>query len=538
MQTAVYMSMRSTSASSIFSQGLYLWLYVLSFSLACTTLQGQDASAIYATAKQMSLRQYQVDSSRAFLALPSSFGKEWVREVHFTDRRISRIDLVNTSFRESLDFDQKGLDLKRIQQLIALNPNLLDNKFFEWRIIEQTGCSSAPGCQSFYHGFVIYYDPYYTKETSAVEVDSIQKELLNFQIFIRQNAERLRINYDRIPCEYPQSIYSSEYLTDQIERRYSCSEAFKGRVFFHAEMDYKGRVTTVQVKGRRFPCKESLSSTLKSILRWDRGLVIGSHQYGLGVEGFVEFPLKGEHVNFSEYIIADSLKAKFQMLQQYSQCVAYETDTVFRALLPIMPKKVVSKALVRNDYRPSLFVVDVTGSMYPYTSDLLKWLKAATLEQPAHFVFFNDGDDKPTHAKSIGNTGGLYHIYSGDFKEIRDRMFQAMRNGGGGDPPENNFEALLSGLSKITNKANQIVMVADNNSYPRDEHLLKGYQGKVSIILCHTEKGVHTGYLNLAKKMGWSLHTSSSDISDFTPSIISFDGMRYRWTITGYERYH
>ena len=102
-----------------------------------------------------------------------------------------------------------------------------------------------------------------------------------------------------------------------------------------------------------------------------------------------------------------------------------------------------------------------------------------------------------------------------------------MRNGGGGDLPENNFEALMTGFNNIQ-PTGEIIMVADNYSFPRDEAMLARFSGKLKIILCHTEKGINTDYLNLARKHGFSLHTFGSDIVDFSQKQLKIDGSVYR----------
>lgn len=216
------------------------------------------------------------------------------------------------------------------------------------------------------------------------------------------------------------------------------------------------------------------------------------------------------------------------MLQQYSQCVAYNMDTSYAELIPKMEQRVVSKVLERNKWKPELFVVDVTGSMYPFTSDLLKWIKLKNDSIPKNYVFFNDGNDKPTNQKAIGQTGGLYSIRTNDFEEVKSKMFEAMRNGGGGDLPENNFEALMAGYLQVKPKGD-IIMIADNYSFPRDEVMLARFESRLKILLCHTEKGINTDYMNLARKYGFTLHSFKSDIVDFNSNQLTVEGKTYQF---------
>lgn len=509
----------------------YFYLYIF-LILGAADVFGQAVAVenrVYQNAKHLLVDRYQPDRSFEYLVLASDFSKETIKQIPFTDRRIVRIDLVYSTFSESAEFDQKELDLGRLKGLIALNPRIVDNQFFEWRIIGQTGCNSSASCKNFFHGFVIYYEDYFTKETSALEIDSIKTELRNLDRFIVKNQEKLKINYKRIACEYPESYYSNSNLTEKLEKYYQCYEDFKGRVFFEADLDYKGRPVDVLIKGSLFPCKSELAKRLKFILQWKRGLIIGHKQYGVKANGYVSFPLKKESVFLQGFEISDELKEEFQMLQQYSQCVAYEMDTSYAELIPKMNKRVVSEVLERNTWKPSLYVVDVTGSMYPFTSDLLKWIKLKNDSIPADYVFFNDGDDKPTNQKIIGQTGGIYHIRTDDFTEVKMKMFEAMRNGGGGDLPENNFEALMVGINQ-SKSSGEIIMIADNYSFPRDEAMLARFSGKLRILLCHTDKGINTDYLNLARKYGFTLHTTKSDVVNFNSSSLTVDGYSYKYS--------
>ncbi len=488
---------------------------------------GQSSSDhIYDQAKHSSINQYRFDSDYEYVILASGFSKDTIEKIPFSDRRIVKIDLVHTTFSETSGFNQRRLDEARLSMLIALNPQIIENKFFDWNIIGQTGCNSSSSCLQFFHGFVIYYEAYFTKETARAEIDSIRSDLKLLDQRLFELKEELILDYTRISCEYPESRYSLEYLSEQLEKIYDCSEPYKGRVFFDVYMDYGGRVKEVKVKGNLFPCKEMLAKALKYIMQWKRGLTIGNKQYDLVAHGMVSFPLRKESVVISSFEIAQDLKDRYHMLQQYSQCVAYEVDTSFLPIIPKVQKKVVSTVLFRNRLDPDLIIVDVTGSMYPYTSDLLKWLKLTSSKEEKDFIFFNDGNDKPTEQKVIGQTGGLFHVKTNDYLLARDKMFEAMRAGGGGDFPENNIEALLFGKVRA-DFSGETIMIADNFAFPRDAELLRSYQGKLRIILCHTEKGINTRYLDLAKKYGFSIHTRYTDVETFDGNQVEIDGTTY-----------
>lgn len=175
----------------------------------------------------------------------------------------------------------------------------------------------------------------------------------------------------------------------------------------------------------------------------------------------------------------------------------------------------VTNALARNkNWKKMLVVTDLTGSMSPFTAQLLLWFKLAQhTGKVEHLVFFNDGDGKNDELKVIGNTGGLYDIKPENFDEIARMANQVVMKGNGGDEPENNIEALLYGI-KICPQCEEIIMIADNWATPRDYSLLKQVNKPVHIILCGTDEGINTNYLNLARETGGSVHTIEQDIND------------------------
>ena len=109
---------------------------------------------------------------------------------------------------------------------------------------------------------------------------------------------------------------------------------------------------------------------------------------------------------------------------------------------------VVENVLSRNNWTDILAVVDVTGSMQPCAAAVFKWMKLSQdkTKNIRHYVFFNDGDEKPNSAKVIGSTGGIYGIAANNLNKVLGAMQSAMKNGNGGDIPENDIEAILQGI--------------------------------------------------------------------------------------------
>ncbi len=179
-----------------------------------------------------------------------------------------------------------------------------------------------------------------------------------------------------------------------------------------------------------------------------------------------------------------------------------------------------------------LVTMDVTGSMNPYTSQLIIWLKLNTNDgKVKHFSFFNDGNQKVCSTKQIGKTGGIYHIVGENYKNVAEEIQKAMRAGSGGDIQENDLEAILSGMDSCKT-CKEIVLIADNFSPCRDLSLLKKINKPVKVILCGVQSTINTEYLQIAYETGGSVHTMESDIDNLMKlkegQTIEIDGHNYK----------
>jgi hypothetical protein len=87
--------------------------------------------------------------------------------------------------------------------------------------------------------------------------------------------------------------------------------------------------------------------------------------------------------------------------------------------------------------------------MQPCAAAVYKWMKLSQSNNKniRYYVFLNDGDDKSNSAKVIGSTGGVYGIAANNLNKVLATMQSAMKNGNGGDIPENDIEAILHGIA-------------------------------------------------------------------------------------------
>jgi hypothetical protein len=173
------------------------------------------------------------------------------------------------------------------------------------------------------------------------------------------------------------------------------------------------------------------------------------------------------------------------------------------------------KVFTRNKWRRMSVAADLTGSMYPYTAQLLIWMKLQSLDSfSTQYIFFNDGNEKQDHEKVIGSTGGIYSNQSGSFTEVLETIKTCMSHGGGGDSPENDIEALLE-AEKTFSEAQFHVLIADNWAPVKDLQLANRLSKPVRIVLCGVYDGwINLDYLNLARLTGGSVHLMEVDINN------------------------
>ncbi len=184
-------------------------------------------------------------------------------------------------------------------------------------------------------------------------------------------------------------------------------------------------------------------------------------------------------------------------------------DTVFFAVLN------------RNkQWKNKLIILDVTGSMRPYTDQVKMWYNLHfTQSDPIQFVMFNDGNNMPDNLKVIGKTGGLHYCIYCDKSTFNKKLDDARNAGGGGDGPENDLEATLAAINNCKNYS-EIILVADNYSTVKDIALLKLINKPVKVILCGVyDNRILSDYLDIAYHTNGSVHTMEEDILNLGNSL-------------------
>ena len=171
-----------------------------------------------------------------------------------------------------------------------------------------------------------------------------------------------------------------------------------------------------------------------------------------------------------------------------------------------------------HNWKEVTIVSDWTASMYPYTTQILRWHISRFGESNIrNFVFFNDGDDKKTKEKELGNTGGIYAIKADSLQQVISLMKEVMEKGDGGDLPENDIESLLYSMEQFP-ESKEFVLIADNRSAVRDIELLMKIDRPIRIILGRIFMDdlayIKGAYIKLAMYTGGSLHTRFNDYTN------------------------
>lgn len=179
----------------------------------------------------------------------------------------------------------------------------------------------------------------------------------------------------------------------------------------------------------------------------------------------------------------------------------------------------------------TLIAIDCTGSMDPYTNQVLLWITQHFNENFRFFSLFTDTGPKP---HKLGASGG---IYTGAFVKIEGlmKLFRKAKSlkGLNREPDENDLEAILQGVAEFPH-IRSVVLIADNNSCVRDMALLSCIQSPVHIIPCGAVTGINPQYIDLALATGGSIFLAGegwkkmdASFRDGKPFVVGGNSYRY-----------
>jgi hypothetical protein len=372
-----------------------------------------------------------------------------------------RIDIVYSKYplREGVYFEIYPLLCNRLINLFQMDPSLNSNHI-NWNKVLQTNCINDEQVSTLFHGIVIWY---HTKKKTKPIAKPVNKQTIPD---IKSPVKTITST----------KVASSDQTTSK-DIEYSISSIKNAASF----------PDSVKAAMEKQPINEQLEM-LKS---------------------FLENKIAHE----PDITLAHSSKEE---LNNYSKEVDYFLFNYGGT------EDVVEKVFDRHpEWKNILVVNDWTGSMYGYGAQVLKWhllnLKKSGIKS---LTLFNDGDDKNTIDKIIGETGGIYSEKADNIIKLVDLFNLIMLRGGGGDSPENDIEALLEAMDKYPDFS-EVVLIADNNSCIRDIELADKIDIPVKIILCGYEPkyGINPDYAYLAKVTNGGVYTVDEDLENVDISI-------------------
>ena len=464
---------------------------------------------------------------------------------------ITRVELVYTTFREAPTFNQYDLNYRRLQSLQKILPGVFGNDLIAWSQLAITGVHSSEDGKNTFHGFIFTYRLPSSKESSKKEVEYLKNLISDSAAVMPVNLSAR--NYKKMPVykemtydemRWPQFKGGDEALSLYLKKnlKYPKDEIDQhrqGTINVQFEVDRYGKPGNVKVvTGIDKRLNELAIKFIEQMPLWTPGL-----RNGKPATVTMVLPIKFNCE--SKSVDTDSIPVdKWRDYRPHGRFREVKVDSVdaTESYAKQMEEQdsLVFKAISRNNWTNMLMICDVTGSMTPYTGQLLLWLKLNIDKgKISHFVFFNDGDNLLTGSSGGGMTGGIYPVTSNHFDDVTAVMFTCMQNGDGGDTPENNIETAITAI-KLFPECDTIVMIADNFATPHDLEMLSKVHKPMKIILCGTYAGINVKYMNMIRKNHGSLHTIEQDIFNLSQmregESIEINGIDYILEEGGFKK--
>lgn len=448
-------------------------LVIIFFTVVKVFPQSKQIDAILKSPEiKMPFYEMSVSGSKV-MYLPMEYGKS-----DFTINQLVAIKELQNADIAGIDLvytdypakaDFSILSRKRLATLNKVFPAVFLNDKINFRKIRQTAAANKTEATYLVHGFYIYYRPRPDKETAKSEIKELGKIL---------KGEDMHAEYKIDTAVKYCSIYS--FYADTTDYIHELRKGFTRRILKIAKTD---------IFRDKLYDEKSFRLYYESLDKLD-----------------------------SVYYVLDTNKDSCDYLSGVYNYNSIDTT--------------VSAVFKRHKWQKAMVIADVTGSMYPYTGQLLLWLKLTISDGlKRSFVFFNDGDNKTDAEKIMGKTGGIYTVVTSKYDDVEKTIKTAMGNGCGGDAPENNIEALIS-ADKLCSACDSVVMIADNWAPVKDMALLSAIAKPIKIVLCGVYGPVNTDYLNIARKTKGSLHLIERDIYELSKmkegDTIEIEGRKYK----------
>ncbi len=537
----------------------FLSIFLLSISLNNFS-QNSGAIESILQMERTQIVQLEEAETNTITYLPSEFAEDVLSAEKYNylhNATIVKVYYVYTQYKLNASFDQLTLDRKRFRLLDEHFPEIIENPIVEWQILEQTGCKHYNEGDDYFHGFVIVHRPILSpeemEEARIKEIEKIDAYFENpvetFEIEVLDPVEKSiettsldSVNKtNTIVPDTEAKFYNGDYALYEWFRddMVNCEEVGLKRqdiwVDFSFEVDTVGNPYNISFNGEYSDnIKDQMAGTIMLMPDWipasKNGQKVNSTvnlkvrvSYSRDVKGI--YTRDGYQPVFTapapeiELPTAPTHSPSFNKMEN-TEAITVKTMAVYKGM-----------ELISEEQRLAL-VMDVTGSMAGQIAAMMNWIKT-NLKAGVPFTsytFFNDGDNKETKKKKIGQTGGIYMTTA--VEEINKTIKKTMKKGYGGERPENDIEAVIYATDNDL-EADAVLLIGDNYSEVRDLELLKKIDVPVHVILCSAQKSVRSDYLQIAKETGgmFILNGKSIDLSGLVKGEkIFIQGIEYKYT--------
>lgn len=439
-----------------------------------------------------------------------------------SNKVITRVELVYTTYKKNEEFDQRALNKRRLELLFKTVPELTDQQGVAFILIAQTGCQSAEEGVAYFHGAVITYrnkpDEILTElETNFLRsVKETKAHSYAYDTYIKRETKAMELIADTITTKEPVIVLPQfpggersriNYFTRYLN--YPSESTKPGRIDAQFVIDKTGKVTAVHFPNSTSsnPCLEEVKDFIENMPDWKPGTMDGKPVECV-VRFSVDFMTRGSVVPSPLEIFTTVAPPKKSHLPAFN----------YNDVRPTNTSNHINTALSKSDLTGTALVCDVTGSMAPYNAEMIEFIQTQLKTKkvfPNRFVFFNDGDTKKDKQKKIGETEGVYSFQSNNLDSIVEFMIRVMKRGnGGGDLPENNLEALLRAKADFPD-VKQLILLADNFATPRDMKLCEQLTVPVKVIVCGGTI-LNEAYLDIVYYSNGSLVYNDMEVKDIS----------------------
>jgi TonB family protein len=511
-------------------------LLFLILSLLPFVLNAQQSIESIQKFKEDTIARLDIAPNEMTLILPMSYASSnWQKIKQYKDQKIQKVELIYTAYHAP-SYDQFALNQRRLKGLKDIYPACFQSGI-EWQLIAQKGCNSKEECADYFHGFIIHYQTEPKVEEEIAYLDEVLKDL-NFTKATAKTDGFYRIGeLDQSPSFIGGQVEERRYFNRNLKYPETAKEKAKqGTVLILMSVNEEGEVIDAELmRGFDGECDQEALRLIKEMPKLNPG-VIGEEFVNAKVKITVPFELTPKAPK-TDYIYYDTYWE-----EEKRPINGRPKDPPFSTGGMIVENDLFIKIFQRNYSWDSLAViVDLTGSMSPFTAQLMMWLYEDIMfksHRVRHLTFFNDGDGKEDKLKLLGKAGGIYHLDAANFSELKATVKKVMRAGRGGDLPENNVEASLAAMQSCQN-CGTYVLISDNQASPRDLALAEKLNKPLRIIICGATGGVNPAYLDLAYQSKGSIHTADDDINAIWELEVGdemiFAGRKYLLKENGFE---